>query len=385
MARPDVIVWNSISPRAAFAWQVPHWLGLTLRGAYSRGYEPLAGRYLDFANANSLGAGAYRWIASDPNQPFHPSQAGELLYRFGGPYSTVSPVIRRAYHDEFDVGAGIHPTERTTASIYLFRRDGKRRIAAINSGLPDSAFAPVSIADPGPDGVPGTFDDQLVTVYAQNPATLGRDLYLLTNPAGPRMLKTGLVAEAGTELRGVTLHASFAAEKSYGPTNPGDAVYENDPGVVGGLFGDPNTVVHAAGRSFMDRAYVGKFQVVYRLPPVLGGIEAAGTVDYLDGLVFARQLLVTGLPQGPFVVAATVRGSPEGGNRAEHATVGNVRLSREFALSHGRMTVWADVLNVTNAGHSVQQDNRSGPSFNLRPPLAIQPPRFARFGFRFSL
>jgi hypothetical protein len=38
------------------------------------------------------------------------------------------------------------------------------------------------------------------------------------------------------------------------------------------------------------------------------------------GPAFARQLLVTGLPQGPFLVATTVRGSPNGGNRAEHVT-----------------------------------------------------------------
>ena len=102
------------------------------------------------------------------------------------------------------------------------------------------------------------------------------------------------------------------AEKSYGPTNPGDAVYENDPGVIGALFLDPNTAIHATGRSFVDRAYVGKIQASYRLPPAWGGIEVASVADYMDGLVFARQLLVTGLPQGPFLVATTVRGSPGG-------------------------------------------------------------------------
>ena len=45
--QPDLIVWNSLSPRAGLAWQVPHAHGLVLRGAYSRLYAPLAGRYLD--------------------------------------------------------------------------------------------------------------------------------------------------------------------------------------------------------------------------------------------------------------------------------------------------------------------------------------------------
>jgi hypothetical protein len=105
--------------------------------------------------------------------------------------------------------------------------------------VPASAFTPVSILDPGPDGVPGTFDDQRLTVYAQNPATLGQDRYLFTNPAGLRMLNTGLLAEASTNWRRLMFHASFVAEKSYGPTNPGDTVYENDPGVIGTCFSTP--------------------------------------------------------------------------------------------------------------------------------------------------
>jgi hypothetical protein len=383
-AQPDLIVWNSLSPRAGFAWQVPHSHGLVLRGTYFRPYPPLAGRFLDFGNPNSLGGGAYQGISTSSNGSFQKGEEGSLLLRFGGPYSSISPAIHRPYSDEFGIGAEFPLAPRGVASIHLFRRDEKNRIAAINTGVPAQAFTPISILDPGPDGIPGTFDDQRLTVYAQKPATLGQDRYLLTNPAGLRMLHAGLLAEVGMEWRRLTLHASFLAEKSYGPTNPGDAVYENDPGVIGALFLDPNTAIHAAGRSFMDRAYVGKIQASYRLPPALGGIEVASVADYMDGLVFARQLLVMGLPQGPFVVATTVRGSPEGGNRAQYVINLNLRLSRQFGLAVGRLTVLADLLNVAEAGQRLQEDDLSGPSFNLRLPVAIQPPRFVRMGFRYE-
>jgi hypothetical protein len=59
-------------------------------------------------------------------------------------------------------------------------------------------------------------------------------------------------------------------EKSYGRTNPGDAPFENDPGVIGALFHDPNTGVNTAGQSFTDRAYVGKMQATWRAS---GGIS----------------------------------------------------------------------------------------------------------------
>jgi hypothetical protein len=59
----------------------------------------------------------------------------------------------------------------------------------------------VSILDPRPDGMRGTFDDQHLTVYQQKPGTFGRDDYLLTNAPGLRTLNAGLVAEVGTEWR----------------------------------------------------------------------------------------------------------------------------------------------------------------------------------------
>ena len=174
------------------------------------------------------------------------------------------------------------------------------------------------------------------------------------------------------------------AEKSYGPTNPGDAVFENDPGVVGALFLDPNTSIHAANRSFMDRAFVGKVQAIYRLPAAFGGIELASVGNYTDGLVFARQLLVAGLAQGPLLAAATVRGSPEGGNRAQYVMSWNLRLKRDFRLRFGTLAAAADIMNLANAGRSVQESDWSGPSFNLRLPVGIQPPRYVRLEVRYD-
>jgi len=383
--RPDLIVWNTLSPRAGFAWQVLRSHGLVLRGSYSRLYAPLGGRYLDFGNPNSLGGSTYQWQASNPGAPFQASEQGRLLVHFGGPYSSISPALGRPYSDGFDIAAQFPITRGGFASVHLFRRDDKNRIAAVDIGVPAQSFTPVSILDPGPDGIPGTFDDQRLTVYSQNPATLGQDRYLLTNPSGLRTFNTGMVTEAGAEWRRLTLHASFVAEKSFGPTNPGDALYENDPGPIGVLFLDPNTAIHAAGRVFVDRAFGGKIQAAYRLPSAWGGIEVASVAAYADGLVFARQFLVTGLPQGPFLVATTLRGSPEGGNRAQYAINWNLRISREFALPLGRIAIIAGILNVSNAGQRLQENDLTGRTFNLRLPVSIQPPRFVRVGFRYDL
>jgi hypothetical protein len=79
-----------------------------------------------------------------------------------------------------------------------------------------------------------------------------------------------------------------------------------------------------------------------------------------------------------------VRGSPEGGNRAQYILNWNLRLQREFRLPSGRITVCADILNVMNAAQEIQQSDLSGPAFNSRLPVAIQPPRFVRLGFAYT-
>jgi hypothetical protein len=380
----DLIAWNSLSPRIGFSWKIPHVRGLLVHGAYRRSYSPLAGRYLDYANSNSLGGSVYQWVDHNGDGWFQPDEQRSLLLRFGGPYSSISPSLQRPYSDEFDVGAQLAFTRKSVLGIHLFRRDEKPRIVAIDRGLGTNAFAPVQIPDAGSDAIPGTFDDQRLTVYQQDPATFGKDEYVLTNVPGLRTLNAGLVAEVSSEWRGLMVHASFTAEKAWGPTNPGNAVFENDPDVTGTLFMDPNSATLTLARSFVDRAYLGKIQALYRLPSILGRLELASVTDYMDGLPFARQLLVSGLAQGPFLVSTTVRGSPEGGNRAQYVLNWNLRAQRAFRLRLGRITASADILNVTNSNQEIQQSDLSGGAFNSRLPVAIQPARFVRLGLAYD-
>jgi hypothetical protein len=94
-------------------------------------------------------------------------------------------------------------------------------------------------------------------------------------------------------------------------------------------------------------------------------------------LIFNRQLLVTGLPQGPFMV-------PVGGNRANYVADWNLRVMREFRLPLGRMAAGADILNVTNNGSKIQENEITGTSFNLRLPTAIQEPRQIRLQLKYE-
>src|SRR5262249_27829176 len=188
----------------------------------------------------------------------------------------------------------------------------RNRIAAIDTGVSLGSYTPLTIIDPG-DGTPNKSLAQLnrLQVFSQDPATFGQDRFLLTNPPELRIQYTGYSAEIRSAWRRFMIDATFLAEKAIGPTNPGEAAVENDAGAIGALLMDPNTFAHASGRTYFDRGYVGKIRATFALP---GRVELSAIGDYIDGQVFGRRILVTGLAQGPSVIAATVRGSPEGGN-----------------------------------------------------------------------
>ncbi|HFB98362.1 MAG TPA: hypothetical protein ENJ62_04405 [Bryobacterales bacterium] len=77
---------------------------------------------------------------------------------------------------------------------------------------------------------------------------------------------------------------------------------------------------------------------------------------------------------------ATPRGSPEGGHRTEFNLSLDLRVAREFETGPGKLRLTADVFNLPNLGLHLRERDLTGPDFNRRLPLAIQPPRFLRLG-----
>lgn len=365
-SRGSPIAWNSVSPRAAFSWRPAR--RVVLRGSYLRADSPLAARYLDFGNPGSLSGMVYQWLGGSPA-----AETGPLLARFGGAYSSISPSLKRPYADQFDLAAQFAAAPGVCFVAQLYRRDDKRRIALTDPGVPFSAYTAVPYFDP--------VGEQTITVYAQNPATFGQDRYLLTNPPDLRFETSGMTAALRIGWRKLFLEASFTAENAWGPTNPGDSAMENDPGVIGALGLNPNTLINAGARNYFDRGFTGKLRGAYRLP---WGVELTAAAVYLDGLPFARQLLVTGLPQGPVVVAATIRGNPGNGNRAEYVLNCNVRAARRFRSRLGVFTGAIDAMNVADAGDKIQESDLSSPRFSARLPVALQEPRSLRLLFRYE-
>jgi hypothetical protein len=350
--------------------------GLVLQGSWSRYGHLLQGRYLDYGNPAALGAQVYRWQDLNGDGVVQPQEVGPLLRVQGGPYSAVDRSISRPYTDEFGFGLQENLANRLTASIHFFRRDDHRLIALENTGVPFSQYTPVQYTDPGNDGIYGTSDDQVLTLYNQNPSTLGHDFLVLTNP-GFRASYKGFQALVVARLHDSwEFSASFTAGQTLAHTSPGNSPFQNDTGFVDTLAIDPNTLVMSQGRTYFDRGYMGKITAYYAASR---GFYLAAVATYFDGAPFGRLLFVNGFNQGPFFVRATPVGHPGGFQTELNATI-DVRLARDFRLERGTLSAYLDVFNIMNWSSNTQESALTGPAFLLRVPLAVEAPRTFRFG-----
>ena len=175
----------------------------------------------------------------------------------------------------------------------------------------------------------------------------------------------------------ISFSLAFSALKSLSRTSPGNSEWENDPGMVGSLFDNPNSLINSRNRPFFDRGFTSKLAVLYRAP---GEWRVGLLARYYDGLPFGRRLVVLGFNQGPFFVHATPRGDPVG-HRTEYNLTADLRLRRSFALAKGpRLTLVIDVFNLLNSDQKTRENDLTGPLFPLRVPLEVQAPRVIRLG-----
>ena len=370
------INWTTVQPRAGFV--VPLWpAGLVLQGSWSRYGHVLQGSYLDFGNPAALGAQVFRWESGNGDGIAQPSELGPLLRVWGGPYSAVDPHIARPYTDEFNFGLQENFSNRFMASLRFLRRDNHRLIALDNIGVPFSQYTPVQYPDPGNDGIYGTSDDQVLTLYNENPSALGHDFLLLTNPQGLRASYKGVeVVVSVLPLQAWGFSASFTAGQTLARTSPGNSPLQNDTGVVSTLAIDPNTLVMSQGRTYFDRGYTGKVTAYYFAPH---GFYVAAVATYLDGVPFGRLLFVNGFNQGPFFVRATPVGHP-GGFQTELNSSLDFRLARDFHVRRGVVSGYFDVFNLLNLNNNTQEMALTGPTFLERMPVSIEAPRTFRLG-----
>jgi hypothetical protein len=370
--------WTTIEPRLGFTFPIPR-TGVVLRASWSRYGHVLQGRYFDFGDPNAIGGQVFRWTDLNHDGIAQTTEIGQLLERFGGPYSEVNTRLSRPFTDEITFGAEKNIGAGFTIAARFFRRDDHRLIAIDNIGVPISAYTPQQVLDPGDDDIIGTADDQTLTLYNRLPSFLGKDFLTLTNSYHAHY--KGFEVRLNKRLtRNWEFSGSYTAGETHAFTSTGNQPFQNDTGSLWTLASDPNTLVNDPTRTAFDHSYTGKTAAYYAGPRHL---EFALVASYFDGYPFGRLLLVNGFNQGPFYVRATPVNHP-GGYQTEMNTTLDLRVARQFPLSRGAITAFLDVFNTLNVNSNTRELDLTGPTFHERVPVSVEPPRTARLGVQWK-
>jgi hypothetical protein len=373
------IDWLNVSPRLGFALPLSRDKSLTLRVSAARYYFELPLQYLAYGNPQAPGGLAYPWTDGNHNGQYEPGEEGALWRREGPFYASIDPGLKRPSTDEFTVSF----TKIFGRDLYLtlagFYRETRHLVETQNVGVPLDSYRPVPLYDAGDDAIPGTSDDLYLTVYDQDKGTLGNDLFLLTNPDDHsrvnryRGLDLTLVKKYGE----TAFFFTATAIEAIGTASPGNTEFENDDGVIGALYDNPNASLFAKGRLRFDRAYTARLGLSFPLPL---GIRLSGLVKYYDGQPFSRKIIVTGLNQGPFYVQAFSRGVA----RYEFNMTVDLRIEKTISLGRTRGRIFLEAYNLFDWAMATQENEWTGPEFTLRYATEVQSPRVLRFGVRYE-
>jgi hypothetical protein len=372
------ISWRSLLPRAGVHVAMTDVWHLAAFGQYGRYADRLPLSDLAYGDPNAPTAKMYRWNATSAGLP-QAGAIGPLVQRWGPgtggdvAFSAIDPALKRPIMDEAVLGFEARPHPSTFLRIAVIGRRETNLIGAVDVGVPASTYSTIGVADPGIDLI-GTQDDQILLFYNRAPSTFGADRYLLTNPADD------VATFVGADMLG-QVHASrlffilgaTAGRSEALSASRGFGALENDAGVLGDVFIDPNSRTFAQGRVFTERGYTIKTAASYQFEhDTTLGLSAR----YQDGQHFARLVIMQGLNQG----VEAVRAFRNGRTRFTFSMTVDARLQKGFTIGTHHITALVDAYNLFNQALEVEEFSVTGSTSRLT--SAVQPPRVVQIGVR---
>jgi hypothetical protein len=376
----QAITWLNLSPRLSLS------LPLSRRGDSSfslsaaRYLATLPLSYLLYGHPQAPGALVYSWNDADHDFNYDPGENGALVRREGPAFAALDPDLKQPTTDELTAALKIDFGAGWSLSLAGFLRETRNLVETLNTGVPFSSYTALAFQEAGDDLIPGSYDDLDFIIYNQDPATLGKDFFLLTNPEPDKRITRfrGLdLTLVRRHSRTFNFYLSLQAMEAIGYASPGNSEWQNDDGVVGALYDNPNTLICAKGRLAFDRGYTARVGFSWNLP---AGFRLAAVVKYYDGQPFARLIVVTGLNQGPFFIMA----HPRGVARYEYNRTVDIRLEKTFRLGEAGLSLFVDGFNIFNRNLALSENEWTGPTWPLRLPTEIQSPRTFRFGLAYE-
>lgn len=377
----DFIRWRTFLPRALLQWQVTEGGGIGAFIGYGWYRHRLPLGYTAYGDASAPAALVYRWNDRNGDRWVQPGERGQLVAAAGPGArsffeSRIDPDLEAPIAKQFVVGFDLRLAPRWRFRTTGFERRDNHLVSPVDEGVTLEDYRAFDIPDQGADYL-NPADDRMLTVYDRLPSSFGQDRDVLTNPDGHDAHYIGVDVALERVFDG-RWHMLFgaAAHRSDGiGGNRGFRVTENDIGVLGETFQDPNAFTYARGRLFFERGYIIKWSgglLVNR------GLHLGAVARYQDGQHFARLVVVPDLAQGPEAIQAYTRGH----SRFTFTFTLDARAEQAFEVKGARLGVVVEAFNLLNTSNEVEEDPVTTPAF--RATTAVQPPRAIRFGLRYD-
>jgi hypothetical protein len=376
----EVVKWNRALGRAGAHWLISEraW-NLAAFGQYGRYGHRLPLRDLASGDPTAPTATVWRWTAPVGTTTLQPSGIGPMFQRMGPgsggdpTFSAIDPDLKQPYLHEIITGFESRPHPSTFVRLVAIGRREHHLLGVVDTGVPESTYTTVGVPDPGVDLV-GTQDDFTLQFYNRSPATFGADRYLLTNPLDHDTSFVGADLTIQTRIRRWLAMAGITAGRSEAlSANRGFGPLENDAGLLGEVFIDPNARDHAQGRVFTERGYTIKLAQAFHFNR---DVDLGLVARYQDGQHFARLVILEDLNQG----AEAVRAFRNGRTRFTFSMTVDARVQKTFRVNNRRINAILDAYNVFNQSLEVEEFQVSGAMSRLT--TAVQPPRVIQLGIR---
>jgi hypothetical protein len=330
----DIPKWYTVAPRLSLAYDVKGDGRTAIKASAGRYYYVIGTGTPNTVNPNFTFSETYAWNDVNGDLLFQANERGALLGRAGGLITSFDPDVRRPYTDELTAGIDHELIPNLRLSVVGVWRRERDLTGNANVGVPFSAYTPVTRPDNGRDGVAGTADDRTITVYNQNPATLGQDRFVITNSPLLNQDYKGLE---------VTLVKRFSQRWQM------VAGYTYAKGTIKAeAFANPNQLVNSEGPNEnvglgrLDRTHTFKFSGSYALPM---DFEISSNFRVQTGPPITRTANFA-LNQG----TVTVNVEPLGSVRLDNQVTLDARIAKVFKVGGGReLEATADGYNLFNA------------------------------------
>ncbi len=382
----DVVMFNHLVPRLGATYDLFGDGKTVLKGNWGRFYFNPGVNLADSINPNTANQYSdWSWNDLNNDRVYQPGEEGVLQTRFGGvANAAIDPNLENAYTDEASVFVERAVMNDLGVRVGFVWKKDKNGWQQVNTLRPLSAFnVPVTVIDPGPDGVVGTSADNGTFAF----------LNLDTTTRGSSQLTTNIDGYEGTyktfEISANKRYSqrwSMNASLSYTWTREfGNNYFNNRFGTAisqFSFFGSyPSTPNEHTENDFTN-----------------WNLKFSGTIDAGWDLHVTPVLKTqAGAPYGRYIsvgaCSATVTTNcsnygtqlvlvePIGSRRQDMVTILDFRVQKTLTFGGpAKIGLFFDVFNAFNADTAVNINWRSGAAFEKA--TTVVGPRIAKFGVK---